>query len=317
MAVFLQTYGENRNSGFDLDTYGDLCVLTKTTHNVSHYSFSMNCSGAESCVVQLWGEFEVPGPNVIKVKDNDSDPIPVCQNVFEWEHPPLPLALGDPRRVSSRKQAKARQNKPTTLSLCDPPPPPPRQRGGLPVNSDEHPVRRGPRIFNYRDKGSRIRDFRDVVVTHATPLWDNFLANLSVATDDDNGREFIDFIHRHCFKGDSLWKNLNGDWVDHEIPLGLKMETLFEIAWERRGLALVRLSQYWDVSIADETYELTNEEMKDLFQLQLSARRMMTVCAMGGGTSHKAGVLLYCQLNLEFEMTKVKPGEIVMLNPER
>ena len=73
MQLFLQTFSENRNPGFILDTYGKLCVLTKTTDNVSHNSLNMNCSDVDGCVVQLWGKVEVPGATLIKVSDHDSD----------------------------------------------------------------------------------------------------------------------------------------------------------------------------------------------------------------------------------------------------
>ena len=325
MQLFLQTYGENRNSGFILDTYGKLCVLTKTTDNVSHNSLNMNCSDVDGCVVQLWGKGEVPGATLMKVSDHDSDaPVwgdddevsthdsdasvwgdddsgvlgaPVAEmsdndwDVSEHEDLPLSLALDDPRRVSFREPFKARQNNSTTaFALCDPPLQRRKtDRGVLLVNSDGHPVRRGSRMYDYRDDG--------------TPLWDNFLTNLSMATDHDNGRDFVEFMHKHFFHKDLLWVDANGEWLDYELPLGSKMETLFDTAWRRRKLALEHLWYYgsaerWEsIDIADQTYELTNEEMKDLLQLQLLERCILIVCAMGGGRGPP---------NLESEITKLK-----------
>ena len=322
MQLFLQTYGENRNSGFILDTYGKLCVLTKTTDNVSHNSLNMNCSDVDGCVVQLWGKVEVPGATLIEMSDHDSDaPVwgdddevsthdsdasvwgdddsdvlgsPVAEmsdndwDVSEHEDLPVPLALDDPRRVSFREPSKARQNNSTTaLALCDPPPQRRKtDRGELLVNSDGHPVRRGSRMYDYRDDG---------IATHGTPLWDNFLTNLSMATDHDNGRDFVEFMHKQCFHKDLLWVDANGEWLDYESPLGSKMETLFDTAWQRRKLALEHLwycgsAERWEsIDIADQTYELTNEEMKDLLQLQLLERCILIVCAMGGGRGHKTG----------------------------
>ena len=156
MAVFLESYGDKRNSGYHLNTNGDLCVLTKTTDNVSHNSLNMNCSDVDGCVVQLWGKGKVPGATLIKVSDHDSDAPVFCDDdevsthdsdasvwgdddsdvlgapvaemsdndwdVSEHENLPLSLALDDPRRVSFREPFKARQNNSTTaFALCDPP----------------------------------------------------------------------------------------------------------------------------------------------------------------------------------------------------
>ena len=37
-----------------------------------------------------------------------------------------------------------------------------------------------------------------------TPLWDKFLQNLALTTDNAAGRDFIEFIQNHCFSGDLL-----------------------------------------------------------------------------------------------------------------
>jgi len=63
--------------------------------------------------------------------------------------------------------------------------------------------------------------------------------------------------------------NANGDWLDHEMPLALKMESLFEIAWERRKHALARLRKARRLTLADETYEIPEEDMVDMWQLRL------------------------------------------------
>ena len=73
------------------------------------------------------------------------------------------------------------------------------------------------------------------------------------------------------------------------MALALKMESLFEIAWTRRKHALARLSQDWNVTLADETHEISNEDMINLPQLWLTERRILIVCAMGGGTATRMG----------------------------
>ena len=112
MAVFLESYGDKRNSGYHLNTNGDLCVLTKTTNDVSQNSYSLKNCHAESLVVKLWGETAAPGAIVIAKTDDNSDEHPVFPNNSGCEVPPVPLALDDLRRISQ----------PATLSLCHPPP---------------------------------------------------------------------------------------------------------------------------------------------------------------------------------------------------
>ena len=139
-------------------------------------------------------------------------------------------------------------------------------------DSDGHPVNTTPPI-----------------IAPLTPLWDRFLENLELAIDGEHGRDFVNFIQNHCFHGELLFKDSNGDWVDTEIPLAAKMESLFEAAWHRRQLALERLSRNWGVTIDDETHELDDDDMTTLSQLRSPERRILIVCAMGGGPGHKNG----------------------------
>ena len=97
MQLFLQTYGENRNSGFILDTYGKLCVLTKTTSDISHNSFPMDVSLAESLVVQFWEERAAqPMTKVVVATESDSDEPPVHAGVAtesDSDEPPVHAIL--------------------------------------------------------------------------------------------------------------------------------------------------------------------------------------------------------------------------------
>ena len=93
MAVFLESYGDKRNSGYHLNTNGDLCVLTKTTNDVSQNSYSLKNCHAESLVVQLWGETAAPGAIVIAKTHDNSDEHPVFPNNCRCEVPPVPLPL--------------------------------------------------------------------------------------------------------------------------------------------------------------------------------------------------------------------------------
>lgn len=280
MAVFLESYGEKRNSCYHLNTNGDLCVLTKTTNDVFQNSYSLKSSHAESLVVQLWEDIEAPGATAIAETHDNSDEHPVFPDNSRCEVPPLPLALDDPRRISHT----------TTLPPCHPPPfRRETDRGACSVNRAGRPAKRG------------SLDFRDAAMS-ATPHWDNFLTSLSVATDDDHRRDFIDFIHRRCFQEELLWKNSSGDWVDHKIPLASKMQTLFETAWQRRTVALEHINGNSNMAVTDQTYELSSEQMKELLQLQLPDRGMLIVCAMGRGSGHKNGASHDWPQILESEM---------------
>ena len=272
MAVFLESYGDKRNSGYHLNTNGDLCVLTKTTNDVSQNSYSLKNCHAESLVVQLWGETAAPGAIVIAKTDDNSDEHPVFPNNSRCEVPPVPLPLDDLRRI----------NQPAALSFCHPPPRRRKtDREAFRGNNAGRSVQMGPQVLDSRDEETQILNLRDDAIS-ATPHWDNFLTNLSVAADDDHRRDFIDFIHRHCFQEDLLWKNSSGDLLDHKMPLALKMETLFETAWQRRALALEHINGSSDVAVSDHTYELSSEQMQELSQLRLPDRGMLIVWARMG-----------------------------------
>mgnify|MGYP005700451635 FL=1 len=66
------------------------------------------------------------------------------------------------------------------------------------------------------------------------------------------------------------------------MPLALKMETLFETAWQRRALALEHINGSSDVAVSDHTYELSSEQMQELSQLRLPDRGMLIVWARRG-----------------------------------
>ena len=270
MAVFLESYGDKRNSGYHLNTNGDLCVLTKTTNDVSQNSYSLKNCHAESLVVQLWGETAAPGAIVITKTDDNSDEHPVFSNNSGCEVPPVPLK--DLRRI----------NQPAAFPLCHPPPRRRKtEREACRGNNAGRSVQMGPQVLDSRDEKAQILNLRDDAIP-ATPHWDNFLTNLSVLADDDHRRDFIDFIHRHCFQEDLLWKNSSGDLLDHKMPLALKMETLFETAWQRRALALEHINGSSDVAVSDHTYELSSEQMQELSQLRLPDRGMLIVWARMG-----------------------------------
>ena len=111
-------------------------------------------------------------------------------------------------------------------------------------------------------------DAHPVESTSTTPLWDAFLEILQSVSDEENRRDFANFIQHHCFREDHFFKDSRGQTVDKKIPLSVKMESLFQTAWHRRKLALERLRQN-GVTINDETYELNDNDMKTLPQLRL------------------------------------------------
>ena len=83
-------------------------------------------------------------------------------------------------------------------------------------------------------------------------------------------REFIEFLRTKCFtKPELLWTNANGDHLEFELPFALKMEQLFNTAEERRMHGLKQLKSGYNLTRLDETYEFSEKEMKELWQLRL------------------------------------------------
>ena len=120
-------------------------------------------------------------------------------------------------------------------------------------------------------------DAHPVESTSTTPLWDAFLEILQSVSDEENRRDFANFIQHHCFREDHFFKDARGQTVDKKIPLSVKMESLFQTAWHRRKLTLERLRRN-GVTINDETYELNDNDMKTLPQLRLPGRHILIVC---------------------------------------
>ena len=103
------------------------------------------------------------------------------------------------------------------------------------------------------------------------------MENLSTVTSNAHVREFIEFLRTQCFtKPELLWTNANGDHLTFELPFALKMEQLFEAAKDRRMHGLKKLKSGYNLTdvlrvetILDETYEFSEDEMKELWQLRL------------------------------------------------
>ena len=144
-------------------------------------------------------------------------------------------------------------------------------------DSDAHPVHEPESAARSSAQPPPHSDGHPVRSTLTTPLWDTFLENLQSASDEENRRDFANFIQHHCFREDHFFKDSRGHTVDTKIPLSVKMESLFQTAWHRRKLALERLRQN-DVTINDETYELNDNDMKTLPQLRLPGRHILIVC---------------------------------------
>jgi hypothetical protein len=121
-----------------------------------------------------------------------------------------------------------------------------------------------------------------------TPLWDKFLENLQLASDSAAGCDFIDFIQNHCISGDLLWKDSDGNWADHPIPLAVKMETLFNTVWCRRQAALDHVRRQ-GVDVNDDELELGDEDMKTLSPLWIPELRILIMRAMGWWRVHENG----------------------------
>ena len=135
---------------------------------------------------------------------------------------------------------------------------------------------------------SDLHPVNSTLLESSTPLWYRFMEKLQLASGGENGDEFVNFIQYQCFQADHFFKDSYGNPVDTKIPLAVKMESLFQTAWHRRKLALERLRQN-GMTVNDETYELNDDDMRTLPQLQLPQRCILIVCAMGGGLGHKTG----------------------------
>ena len=144
-------------------------------------------------------------------------------------------------------------------------------------DSDAHPVREPESAARSSSQPPPHSDGHPAKSTLTTPLWDAFLEILQSVSDEENRRDFANFIQHHCFREDHFFKDSHGHIVDTIIPLSVKMESLFQTAWHRRKLALERLRQN-GVTINDETYELNDNDMKTLPQLRLPGRHLLIVC---------------------------------------
>ena len=151
----------------------------------------------------------------------------------------------------------------------------PRESHPAHEHSDAHPVHE-PESDSGEDSAS-LTELHNDEPLQSTPLWDTFLENLQLVSDEENRRDFANFIQHHCFREDHFFKDSRGHIVDTKIPLSVKMESLFQTAWHRRKLALERLRQN-GVTINDETYELNDNDMKTLPQLRLPGRHILIVC---------------------------------------
>jgi len=291
------------------DDESKISVFARTDDEIEHDSYQRNSGEADITVVQLWRsatydsdahwtqEMEVykratkydihGGRQMMEVYQKsriDARPPPLCQQrrlaLADGLAEPVLFALHDDRRISNRSLLGARQKE--LRSLRDAPHQPqlgdaPRQHQltdqkshsnasrqlQLPdgdSDSEEPPVKEDPRDF----------DFRTPALKPNTPKWDNFIQNLSTVTNDAHAREFTEFLRTKCFtKPELLWTNANGNRLDFELPFALKMEQLFDAAEERRRHALKRLKPGCNLARADETYEIPEEDMKELWQLRL------------------------------------------------
>ena len=131
-------------------------------------------------------------------------------------------------------------------------------------DSERPPVKEDQRDFDFRSPDLKVN------LKANTPKWDNFIESLSTVTSNAHTREFIKFLRTKCFtKPELLWTNANGDHLEFELPFALKMEQLFDTAEERRWHALQHLKPGYDLTRLDETYEISEKDMKEVWQLRL------------------------------------------------
>ena len=197
---------------------------------------------------------------------------------------PVLFALHDERRIGNRSLLGARETE--LRSLRDAAQQPqlgdaPRQHQLTDYKSHSNASRQLqlPDGDSYSEKppvkeDQRDSDFRSpelkANLKANTPKWDNFIENLSTVTSNAHVREFIEFLRTKCFtKPELLWTNANGDHLEFELPFALKMEQLFDIAEERRWHALQHLKPGYDLTRLDETYEISEKDMRWVWQLRL------------------------------------------------
>ena len=56
---------------------------------------------------------------------------------------------------------------------------------------------------------------------------------------------------------------------DTKRLFALKLESLFKVVWRRRKHVLARLRKDCNLTLADETYEIPQKDMPDMWQLRL------------------------------------------------
>ena len=207
---------------------------------------------------------------------------------------PVLLALSDDRRISHRSLLGARQtildaarqpqlgDAPRQHQLGDAPrqlqlqdadsdsetPPAKEDPRDLDSDGEKPPVKEDPRDSDFRSPELKAN------LKAKTPIWDKFIENLSRVTSNAHVREFIEFLRTECFtKPELLWMNANGDRLPFPLPFALKMEQLFDAAKDQRmrGLKKLKTKNAWSDSLThlDETYEFSEDEMKELWQLRL------------------------------------------------
>ena len=287
-SLFLDHYQERRNNGFHLfsgEMGSEISVFARADDEIEYSSYTMT-DDADITVLQLWrsATYDTGAHWTLEEEITSGSrqmmEVPRCeqrrQQLAKGLPGPVILALNDVRRISNNNLLGARQTELRSihdaahqLRLGDAP-----RRLQLPdadSDSEEPPVKDHPRDFDFRSPRLKAN------LKAKTPIWDNFVENLSTVTSNAHVREFIEFLRTECFtKPELLWTNANGDHLPFELPLSLKMEQLLETAQDRRMHGLKKVESGYDLTdvrqvetILDETYEFSELEMKELWQLRL------------------------------------------------
>ena len=100
-----------------------------------------------------------------------------------------------------------------------------------------------PKAMPKRPHADSVAQAGRLRMTPKTPLYDKFLEDLDATAVNKRGQELIDHIKENCFFGDLLYKNLEGNETEVEIPISMKMDNLLEKAKEKRCEHLASVAQ--------------------------------------------------------------------------
>ena len=103
-------------------------------------------------------------------------------------------------------------------------------------------------------------------VSARTPLWDNLVDQIDMASSTPEGQRFMKFLEEQCFFGDFCYKGaLYGDSLEEPMPYSVKMEWLLETAVKQRKRVLERLCRSAAQPVLDMQHEISDKDMQNMY----------------------------------------------------